>query len=116
MATTQRSSPGAEVDRAARPPLKPLDFLDVDALLSAEEIALRDAARQFVRDRVLPGIDGWFERGEFPAEVFPELGALGLLGMHLSGYGCAGASAVMYGLAIMELEAGDSGFRSAVSV
>jgi glutaryl-CoA dehydrogenase len=115
MATTQRSSPGAEVDRV-RPPLKPLDFLDVDALLSPEELALRDAVRQFVRDRVLPGIDEWFERGEFPVEVFPELGALGLLGMHLSGYGCAGASAVMYGLAIMELEAGDSGFRSAVSV
>jgi glutaryl-CoA dehydrogenase len=93
-----------------------LDFLEIDALLSHEERDLREAVRQFVRDRVMPGIEGWFERGEFPVEVFPELGKLGLLGMHLSGYGCAGASAVMYGLAILELEAGDSGFRSAVSV
>jgi glutaryl-CoA dehydrogenase len=115
MTATQRSEPGAGVGSAPSP-LKPLDFLDVEALLSSEELALRGTVRQFVQDRVLPGIDGWFERGEFPAEVFPELGTLGLLGMHLSGYGCAGASAVMYGLAIMELEAGDSGFRSAVSV
>ena len=72
--------------------------------------------RRFVRERVLPGIAEWFERGEFPVEMAKEIGSLGLFGMHLSGYGCAGASAVQYGLACMELEAGDSGFRSFVSV
>jgi glutaryl-CoA dehydrogenase len=95
---------------------KPLDFLDLEALLTEEERLVRDTVREFVRDRVLPGIGDWFERGEFPTEMFKELGALGLLGMHLTGYGCAGASAVSYGLACMEMEAGDSGFRSAISV
>jgi glutaryl-CoA dehydrogenase len=94
----------------------PSDFLELDALLSDEERDLRDTVRRFVRERVLPDIAGWFERGEFPAEIAKELGALGLFGMHLTGYGCAGASAVQYGLACMELEAGDSGFRSFVSV
>jgi glutaryl-CoA dehydrogenase len=99
-----------------RPALDPYDFLDVDALLSDEERDVRDTVRRFVGDRVLPGIAGWFEEGTFPSELAPELGRLGLLGMHLEGYGCAGASAVQYGLACMELEAGDSGFRSFVSV
>jgi glutaryl-CoA dehydrogenase len=94
----------------------PSDFLALDALLSDEERDLRDTARRFVRERVLPDIAGWFERGEFPVEMAKELGGLGLFGMHLTGYGCAGASAVQYGLACMELEAGDSGFRSFVSV
>src|SRR5437867_4787330 len=94
----------------------PLDFLDIDALLTDEERMIRDAVRQFVGERVVPDIDGWFERGEFPKEVFPELGKLGLLGMHLHGYGCAGTSSVSYGLTCLEMEAGDSGFRSAVSV
>jgi glutaryl-CoA dehydrogenase len=94
----------------------PSDFLDLDALLSDEERDLRDTVRRFVRERVLPDIAGWFERGEFPVEMAKELGALGLFGMHLTGYGCAGASAVQYGLACTELEAGDSGFRSFVSV
>jgi len=97
-------------------PLDPLDFLDVDALLSDEERDVRDTVRRFVRERVLPGIANWFEAGVFPREVAGELGSLGLLGMHLDGYGCAGASAVQYGLACTELEAGDSGFRSFVSV
>jgi len=96
--------------------LDPSDFLDVDALLSDEERDVRDTVRAFVRDRVLPGIADWFEEGTFPQEVATEIGDLGLLGMHLEGYGCAGASAVQYGLACMELEAGDSGFRSFVSV
>jgi glutaryl-CoA dehydrogenase len=95
---------------------KPTDFLDIEALLSEEERMIRDSVRDWVRDRVLPGIQGWFERGEFPKEVATELGGLGLLGMHLSGYGCAGTNAVSYGLACMELEAGDSGFRSFISV
>jgi glutaryl-CoA dehydrogenase len=92
------------------------DFLDLDAVLTAEERLIRDTVRQWVADRVLPGIEEWFERAEFPRDVFPELGAMGLLGMHLTGYGCAGASAVAYGLACLEMEAGDSGFRSAISV
>jgi len=96
--------------------LDPSDFLGLDALLSDEELALRDTVRRFVRDRVLPGIADWFERAEFPVDMAKEVGALGLFGMHLTGYGCAGASAVQYGLACMELEAGDSGFRSFVSV
>src|SRR3712207_5490710 len=93
-----------------------LDFLGIDALLSDEEKMVRDSVRRFVSDRVLPGIEKWFEEGEFPHEVVPELGRLGLLGMHLEGYGCAGTNAVSYGLACLELEAGDSGFRSFVSV
>ncbi|MDQ4125947.1 MAG: acyl-CoA dehydrogenase family protein [Actinomycetota bacterium] len=96
--------------------MNPFDFLGLDALLSDEEKMVRDSARRFVSDRVLPGIEKWFEEGEFPHEVAPELGRLGLLGMHLEGYGCAGTNAVSYGLACLELEAGDSGFRSFVSV
>ncbi|MDQ4024275.1 MAG: acyl-CoA dehydrogenase family protein, partial [Actinomycetota bacterium] len=96
--------------------MNPLDFLGIDALLSDEEKMVRDTARRFVADRMLPGIEKWFEEGEFPREVAPELGRLGLLGMHLEGYGCAGTNAVSYGLACLELEAGDSGFRSFVSV
>ena len=94
----------------------PSDFLGLDSQLSEEERDLRDTVRRFVRERVLPGIADWFERGEFPVEMAKEIGTLGLFGMHLTGYGCAGASAVQYGLACMELEAGDSGFRSFVSV
>ena len=105
----------ADADRA-RLKLKPGDFLDLEALLTDEERMIRDAARDWVRDRVLPGIQGWFDRAEFPRDIAAELGALGLLGMHLTGYECAGTNAVSYGLACMELEAGDSGFRSFISV
>jgi glutaryl-CoA dehydrogenase len=94
----------------------PLDFLAVDRLLSEEERLIRDTVRSFVTDKVLPEIAGWFERGELPRELAKELGSLGLLGMHLQGYGCAGTNAVSYGLAALELEAGDSGVRSMVSV
>jgi glutaryl-CoA dehydrogenase len=94
----------------------PLDFLDLDRLLSEEERLIRDTTRSFVSDRVLPEVAGWFERGELPRELAKELGDLGLLGMHLEGYGCAGTNAVSYGLACLELEAGDSGARSFVSV
>jgi glutaryl-CoA dehydrogenase len=96
--------------------LDPGDPLELERLLSDEERQTRDLVREWVRANVLPNIEGWFERAEFPKEVSKELGALGLLGMHLSGYGCPGANAVSYGLACMELEAGDSGFRSFVSV
>ncbi|NND03139.1 MAG: acyl-CoA dehydrogenase [Acidimicrobiia bacterium] len=94
----------------------PLDFLDIDAELSGDEKLLRDTVRQFVDDRILPNVADWFEEGYFPREMGKEMGALGLLGMHLDGYGCAGMSAVDYGLACLELEAGDSGTRSFVSV
>jgi glutaryl-CoA dehydrogenase len=105
-----------EHHRRARTSLKPTDFLEIDRLLSEEERLIRETVRRWVTDRVLPGIADWYEAGIFPRETFRELGELGLLGMHLDGYGCAGASAVSYGLACLELEAGDSGFRSAVSV
>jgi glutaryl-CoA dehydrogenase len=94
----------------------PLDLLEIDALFTQEELEIRGAVREFVRERVLPDIGDWFERAEFPRAMAKELGALGLLGMHLSGYGALGANAVSYGLACLELEAGDSGFRSFVSV
>jgi glutaryl-CoA dehydrogenase len=101
-------------ERAAA--LDPLDYLDIDALLDDEERAIRDTVRDFVRSRVLPHVGDWFEAGVFPRELIGELGKLGLLGMHLDGYGLPGASSVAYGLTCMELEAGDAGVRSAVSV
>ncbi len=94
----------------------PLDFLDIDSLLSDEETLLRDTVRSFVADKVLPDVAEWFEAGIFPVELAKEMAALGLFGMHLDGYGCAGTSAVAYGLASTELEFGDSGARSFVSV
>ncbi|GHO65864.1 glutaryl-CoA dehydrogenase [Ktedonobacter sp. SOSP1-52] len=92
------------------------DLYNIDHLLSDEERMVRDTVRKFVRERVLPIIDQHFEAGTFPRELIPEIAELGLLGMHLDGYGCAGLSAVCYGLACQELEAGDSGLRSFVSV
>lgn len=92
------------------------DYLSLDSLFSAEELALRDRVREFVRRRIAPNIARWYEEAVFPREITTELGDLGLLGMHLKGYGCAGRSAVEYGLAAMELEAGDSGLRTFVSV
>jgi glutaryl-CoA dehydrogenase len=96
--------------------LRPTDFLATDALLSDEERDIRDAVRAFVGDRVVPHVGDWFEQAALPRELPGVLGRLGVLGMHLTGYGCAGASATAYGLACMELEAGDSGVRSLVSV
>ena len=94
-----------------------LDLLDIDASLGEEERQIRAVVRQLVDDRVRPHVAGWYEEGHVPArELAREFGKLGLLGMHLTGYGCAGASAVAYGLACLELEAGDSGVRSLVSV
>ncbi len=92
------------------------DLLDFDDLLSDEERAVRDRVRAFVDARIRPNIADWFDRAVFPADIVPELGELGVLGMHLTGYGCAGRSAVEYGLAALELEAGDSGLRTFVSV
>ena len=98
------------------PGVDPVDILDIEHELTDEERAIRDAVRAFVRAEIVPGIGDWFEAGEFPREVGKGLADLGLLGMHLTGYECAGANAVSYGLACLELEAGDSGFRSFVSV
>ncbi|MDH4158714.1 MAG: acyl-CoA dehydrogenase family protein [Actinomycetota bacterium] len=98
-------------------PVSPFDLLAFDTLLSEEERAIRDTVRQFGDDRLRPHVGDWFESGSIPArELAKELGSLGVLGMHLEGYGCAGTSAVAYGLACMELEAVDSGIRSLVSV
>lgn len=93
-----------------------VDFVDVAGLLSDEERLVRDTVRSYVRSRILPAVAEWFEEGTLPRDLGSELGRLGLLGMHLDGYGCAGASAVAYGIACLELEAGDSGVRSFASV
>ena len=94
----------------------PLELLGVDHLLGEEERDIQATVREFVEQRVKPNIAEWFERGDLDLGLMREAGALGLLGMHLQGYGCAGANAVSYGLACLELEAGDSGVRSMVSV
>jgi glutaryl-CoA dehydrogenase len=92
------------------------DVLAIDSLLSAGELAVRERVRDFTNQRIRPGIAGWYDDAVFPLDLAPELGELGVLGMHLEGYGCPGRSAVEYGLAAMELEAGDSGIRTFVSV
>ncbi|BCW48210.1 acyl-CoA dehydrogenase family protein [Arthrobacter sp. StoSoilB13] len=92
------------------------DYLDIDSLLSQQELDLRSQVRQFVDDRIRPNINAWYEDAVFPQDLVKEMGSLGLLGMHLNGYGCGGRSAVEYGIAAMELEAGDSGIRTFVSV
>ncbi len=93
-----------------------VDHLNVDSLFAAEELELRDRVRAFVDVRIRPNINAWYEAARFPRELARELGELGVLGMHLDGYGCPGRSAVEYGLAMMELEAGDSGLRTFASV
>lgn len=98
-------------------PQSPFALFSIDHLLSEEERAIRDVVRSFIDAQVRPYVADWFEAGSIPArELAKGFGALGLLGMHLHGYGCAGTSAVAYGLAALELEAGDSGIRSLVSV
>src|ERR1700723_4073307 len=101
---------------AAGQPGPDLDLLRVDQQLSSDEVLVRDTVRAFTAERVMPHIADWFEAGTLPRELAPELGKLGLLGMHLTGYGCAGAGAVAYGVACRELEACDSGLRSATAV
>ena len=92
------------------------DLIDIDFLLTDEEIALRSRVRSFVDIVIRPNIADWYDRGVFPVQIIPEMARLGLLGMHLKGYGCPGRSAVDYGLAALELEAGDSGLRTFLSV
>jgi len=94
----------------------PSDVLALDALLTTEELAVRERIRDFTEQRIRPDIARWYDDAVFPLDLAPELGELGVLGMHLEGYGCPGRSAVEYGLAAMELEAGDSGIRTFVSV
>ena len=96
--------------------IDPHDFVGIDHLLSDDEKAIRDTVREVVRERILPEVGDWFDQGILPREVFTELGQLGLMGAHLEGYGCSGVSSVAYGLICQELEYGDSGLRSAVSV
>ena len=101
----------------AHPPMpSALDLFNVDSMLTEDERMVRDTVRKFVREQVLPIIGEHFEAGTFPRELIPQLADMGLLGMHIEGYGCAGLSAVCYGLACEELEYGDSGLRSFVSV
>ena len=92
------------------------DYLNLDSLFTAEELAQRDKVRAFVDARIRPNIATWYEDAHFPVEIATEFGDLGLLGMHLTGYGCPGRSSVEYGLTALELEAGDSGLRTFVSV
>jgi len=92
------------------------DLLRVDDQLTEEERLVRDTVRAFASDRIMPHIADWFEAGTLPRELVPELGKMGLLGMHLHGYGCAGMGPVAYGLTCREMEAADSGLRSLVSV
>ncbi|MGI9586304.1 MAG: acyl-CoA dehydrogenase family protein [Acidimicrobiia bacterium] len=96
--------------------IDPVDVLDLDKDLTAEDRLVRDTVRSFVSDRILPHVNDWYEGGALPTELAKEMGDLGLLGMHLDGYGCAGTSGTAYGLACTELEAGDSGVRSFASV
>lgn len=100
------------------PPFDPADPIGIDDLLGPEDLAIRSTVRAWATDRVLPHIAEWYENGELPGirELARELGSIGALGMSLQGYGCAGATAVQYGLACLELEAADSGIRSLVSV
>jgi glutaryl-CoA dehydrogenase len=93
-----------------------LDYVDVDSLLTEEERMIRDSVRGFVTDDVLPIIEHHFREGTFPNALIPKVGEMGLLGANLHGYGCAGLGAVAYGLIMQELERGDSGLRSFVSV
>jgi glutaryl-CoA dehydrogenase len=98
-------------------PQSPFGLFAIDHLLSEEERAIRDVVREFVDSEIKPQVADWFDAGHIPArELAKELGTVGVLGMHLEGYGCQGTSAVAYGLACLELEAGDSGIRSLVSV
>jgi glutaryl-CoA dehydrogenase len=115
--TTYHSGDDVTPSQTLTAPVSPDTLIELDALLDDEERQIREAVRGLVKVRIAPDIATWYEDGELPVrELAVELGQLGLLGMHLTGYGCAGTSAVAYGLACLELEAGDSGIRSLVSV
>ena len=109
-----------QAERTAPCPAPPsqsaADLLKIDDELSDEERLVRDTVRKFAADRIMPHIADWFEAGTLPTDLVPELGQLGLLGMHLKGYGCAGMGPIAYGVTCREMEAADSGLRSLVSV
>ncbi|MGZ3582795.1 MAG: acyl-CoA dehydrogenase family protein [Ktedonobacterales bacterium] len=114
---SERAARHESAAKHSTPTLPPAtDLYHIDSLLTEEERMVRDTVRDFVREQVLPTIGEHFEAGTFPREIIPAVAELGLLGMHLEGYGCAGLNAVSYGLACQELEFGDSGLRSFVSV
>jgi glutaryl-CoA dehydrogenase len=106
----------ATVAPAKKDTYTPLELFDIDRLLDDDERDIAATVRRFVDTRLRPHVADWFESSTLPKELAKEFGSLGVMGMHLEGYGCAGTNAVSYGLACMELEAGDSGFRSFVSV
>ena len=110
------TAPALKKDSAKNGVYSPLELFDTDRLLDEDERDIAATVRKFVDTRLRPNVGDWFESGSLPKELAKEFGALGVMGMHLEGYGCAGTNAVSYGLACMELEAGDSGFRSFVSV
>jgi glutaryl-CoA dehydrogenase len=114
LTTRESLKTGATTSGTTR--VSPLGLLGIDHLLTPDERDMQLVVRDFVKLRVRPNIASWYDRGEVDLSLFRETGELGLLGMHLEGYGCAGTNAVSYGLACMELEAGDSGVRSMVSV
>ena len=117
MSTPPPASRTAPAAANSTEPTAPLDLFAIDGLLDADEKAIRDTVRRFCDDRIRPHIAGWYDAASLPArDLAKELGALGLMGMHLEGYGCAETSATAYGLACLELEAADSGVRSLVSV
>ena len=93
-----------------------VDYLQIDSLFSEQELLVRQTARQFVDERVLPLVRDAYNKGEFPKQLLPEMGALGFFGANLHGYNCAGMNNVEYGLIMQELERGDSGLRSFASV
>lgn len=119
MRTFPRNSPKqgpAEYHERYMASFKGVDYLHIDSVLSQEELLVRQTARQFVDRQVLPVIKDCFNAGRFPSELIPQMGELGFFGANLEGYGCAGMSNVEYGLVMQELERGDSGLRSFVSV
>jgi glutaryl-CoA dehydrogenase len=113
---TDKATGAADATAGPGPLRDPLELLEVSWLLSEEERDIQASVRGFLADRARPHLGRWFEDGHFPRDLVPELGKLGLLGMHLEGYGCAGTTATSYGLACLELEAADSALRSFVSV
>jgi glutaryl-CoA dehydrogenase len=113
---TPDTEPAKEPTMATGPLTDPLDLLDIASQLDEEDRDIQATVRAFLAEHARPHIADWFETATFPRELVPELGKLGVLGMHLTGYGCAGTSATAYGLACLELEAVDSGLRSFVSV
>jgi glutaryl-CoA dehydrogenase len=113
--TTEPATPAPSQDTSASF-LGPVDLIGMDGMFSEQEKGLALKVRALVDEVIRPNIADWYEKAVFPTEIIPELGKLGVLGMHLHGYGCAGRSAVEYGLAAQELEAGDSGLRTFVSV